>query len=144
MPNKAWPGIVFSHWGRLEVNHTSNTDYGPDDYSRPFVSADMDGDWRDAFKGHACFDPKKVRPDGMPVLGASAGTQQAPARAASACILYWLHSYPGWSCDHGLVDRHHRHSMKGLPDATHAVQHTNLVMITKKPGWSLTRRSLPV
>ena len=61
VPNKAWPGIVFSHWGRLEVNHTSNTDYGPDDYSKPFVSADMDGDWRDAFKGHPCFDPKKVR-----------------------------------------------------------------------------------
>ena len=61
MPNKAWPGIVFSHWGRLEVNHTSNTDYGPDDYSKPFVHADMDGDWRDAFKGHPCFDPKKVR-----------------------------------------------------------------------------------
>ena len=60
VPNKAWPGIVFSHWGRLELNHTSNTDYGPDDYSKPFVSADMDTDWRDAFEKHPCFDPKKV------------------------------------------------------------------------------------
>ncbi len=65
VPNKAWPGIVFSHWGRLEVNHTSNTDYGPDDYSKPFVSADMDGDWRDTFKGHPCFDPKKVQVSGV-------------------------------------------------------------------------------
>jgi hypothetical protein len=61
VPNKAWPGIVFSHWGRLELNHTSNTDYGPDDYSKPFVSADMDTDWREAFEKHPCFDPKKVR-----------------------------------------------------------------------------------
>ena len=60
MPNKAWPGIVFSHWGRLELNHTSNTDYGPDDYSKPFVHADMDTDWREAFDKHPCFDPKKV------------------------------------------------------------------------------------
>ena len=60
VPNKAWPGIVFSHWGRLELNHTSNTDYGPDDYSKAFVSADMDTDWRDAFEKHPCFDPKKV------------------------------------------------------------------------------------
>ncbi len=80
VPNKAWPGIVFSHWGRLEVNHTSNTDYGPDDYSKPFVSADMDGDWRDAFKGHPCFNPKKVRrPSGQCAAAGGSGGRKPPS-----------------------------------------------------------------
>ena len=89
MPNKAWPGIVFSHWGRLEVNHTSNTDYGPDDYSKPFVSADMDEDWRDAFKGHACFDPKKVGALGQgTAVGCSVGRQQASSRLQGSARFY--------------------------------------------------------
>lgn len=32
------PGIILSHWGRMDANHTSGTAYGADFYSHEFVS----------------------------------------------------------------------------------------------------------
>eukprot|EP00798_Chlamydomonas_sp_ICE-L_P016188 gene16188-22350_t len=52
--------IVFTHWGRLDVNHTSNTAYRPDNYSKSVTWPSLqDKDWQLSIKGHPCFDPKK-------------------------------------------------------------------------------------
>lgn len=61
MPSSLWQGIILSHWGRTDRDHTSSTGYGPDDYS-VLVALEGGGDWRDVYRSppHPCFDPRKV------------------------------------------------------------------------------------
>ncbi|KAG2432501.1 hypothetical protein HXX76_008846 [Chlamydomonas incerta] len=55
-----WPGVMLSHWGRMDFPHASNTAYGQDNYSLPLHHASHPGDWRDHTSlTHPCFDPKK-------------------------------------------------------------------------------------
>ena len=59
-----WPGIILSHWGRKDANHTSNTAYSADDYSVKFTDAWQKEDWtriHSSPKQHPCYDPTKVR-----------------------------------------------------------------------------------
>jgi hypothetical protein len=61
---------MLTHWGRLDLNHTSNTAYLPDDYSNgikwPGV---LDGeDVKTLYEGHACYDPVKVRDGALRVV----------------------------------------------------------------------------
>ena len=64
IPNEVWPGIILSHWGRRDENHTSNTAYGSDDYSVAHVDPPLQPqDWRLIHmhpKQHPCYDPEKV------------------------------------------------------------------------------------
>lgn len=54
---------MLTHWGRLDLNHTSNTAYGPDNYSTGLTWPDINGgrDVTELWAGHPCYDPKKVR-----------------------------------------------------------------------------------
>ncbi|PNH07817.1 putative glucuronoxylan glucuronosyltransferase F8H, partial [Tetrabaena socialis] len=52
--------IVLTHWGRTELNHTSNTAYDADNYN---LKTDLRGwkgaDWQDKMAGHPCYLPDK-------------------------------------------------------------------------------------
>ncbi|MEW5318578.1 MAG: hypothetical protein WDW38_009791 [Sanguina aurantia] len=52
--------IIMSHWGRLGLDHKSNTAYPSDNYSKPQVNAFFQPqDYRLTFAGHACYTPGK-------------------------------------------------------------------------------------
>ena len=55
-------GIILSHWGRTDFPHTSNTQYGSDNYTREVHHSEFPGGWLShSVNTHPCFDPKKVR-----------------------------------------------------------------------------------
>ncbi len=60
VPNEVTPSIWLTHWGRMELNHTSNTAFPGDDYNQDHKSFRMPDGWHVYFKGHACYDPEKV------------------------------------------------------------------------------------
>lgn len=52
--------IILTHWGRMEMNHTSNTAYAADNYDADFRHPQLQPtDWREIIRGHPCYDPKK-------------------------------------------------------------------------------------
>ena len=53
--------IILTHWGRMELNHSSGTQYGLDNYSHYIEdSIWLKGrDWRDIYRGHTCYTPGK-------------------------------------------------------------------------------------
>ncbi|GIL93384.1 hypothetical protein Vretimale_17471 [Volvox reticuliferus] len=53
--------IMLTHWGRMDLNHTSNTAYFPDNYSGSVHwTGVMDGkDVKTLYEGHPCYDPNK-------------------------------------------------------------------------------------
>ncbi|GAX85342.1 hypothetical protein CEUSTIGMA_g12759.t1 [Chlamydomonas eustigma] len=59
VPNEVTPSIWLTHWGRMGVNHTSNTAFGGDDYNQEHFSSRMPEGWHKYFKGHACYEPSK-------------------------------------------------------------------------------------
>ncbi|PNW76519.1 hypothetical protein CHLRE_11g467660v5 [Chlamydomonas reinhardtii] len=62
MPTEIYnSSIMLTHWGRLDLNHTSNTAYGPDNYSTGLTWPDINGgrDVTELWAGHPCYDPKK-------------------------------------------------------------------------------------
>ena len=61
MPTEVYnTSIVLSHWGRLGLEHTSNTAFYADNYNQALVwPGYQDIDWRELYKGHACYDPRK-------------------------------------------------------------------------------------
>ncbi|GAX81627.1 hypothetical protein CEUSTIGMA_g9055.t1 [Chlamydomonas eustigma] len=61
MPTEIYnTSIVLTHWGRLDLDHKSGTGYNPDNYNMPiFWPGYQDTDWRELYKGHACFTPGK-------------------------------------------------------------------------------------
>jgi hypothetical protein len=46
---------------RLELNHTSNTAFGGDNYNLEHKSSRLPEGWQKLIKGHACYDPNKVK-----------------------------------------------------------------------------------
>ncbi|KAG1665166.1 hypothetical protein FOA52_005547 [Chlamydomonas sp. UWO 241] len=61
-----WPSEIYNtstmltHWGRMDIDHQSNTAYGMDNYTDPqFLSEWYPQDWRNIYKGHACYTPGK-------------------------------------------------------------------------------------
>jgi hypothetical protein len=64
VPNSVWPGVILSHWGRLDAEPASNTAYPPDNYTQPWTDEWQPADWRHSYlhpAQHPCFDPRKVR-----------------------------------------------------------------------------------
>lgn len=64
MPHEVWPGIILSHWGRRDEEHTSNTAYEQDDYSIKWKDEWQKRDWTAIHsepRQHPCYDPDKVR-----------------------------------------------------------------------------------
>ena len=61
MPSEVYnTSIVLTHWGRLGLDHKSNTAYDADNYNLGTVwPGYQDIDWRELYKGHACYDPRK-------------------------------------------------------------------------------------
>ena len=61
MPSEVYnTSIVLTHWGRLGLDHKSNTAYDADNYNLGTVwPGYQDIDWRELYKGHACYDPHK-------------------------------------------------------------------------------------
>eukprot|EP00798_Chlamydomonas_sp_ICE-L_P007380 gene7380-504_t len=63
MPSSIYnSSIVFSHWGRLGMDHKSNSGYVSDNYSKPMdrmPEYQHYSDWRQMYKGHPCYDPVK-------------------------------------------------------------------------------------
>lgn len=50
--------ILLTHWGRKDLDHTSNTGWDPDNYSAPLsMPGYQEADWREIIKGHACYTP---------------------------------------------------------------------------------------
>ncbi len=47
---------------RLDVNHTSNTAFFPDNYNRDVVCKMQPDGWTKYIRGHVCYNPSKVRP----------------------------------------------------------------------------------
>ncbi|KAL6745753.1 exostosin-like glycosyltransferase [Haematococcus lacustris] len=62
--------IILTHWGRLDANHTSNTGYRADNYSKSLRNAWQKVDWRWNWKGGRCYHPDKdlVIPSWKPPL----------------------------------------------------------------------------
>lgn len=59
-PKEIWPGIILSHWGRMDFPHTSNTQYHADNYTTVMIHPDFPGGWAAHSSGtHPCFDPDK-------------------------------------------------------------------------------------
>ncbi|KAG2488354.1 hypothetical protein HYH03_013044 [Edaphochlamys debaryana] len=62
MPTEIYnTSIMLTHWGRMDLNHTSNTAYGPDNYNQGLTwPGVLDGkDVQTLYKGHPCYDPRK-------------------------------------------------------------------------------------
>lgn len=61
MPKEIYDtSVILTHWGRLDVDHKSNTAFNRDNYDREYPGSGENGsDWRDSVRGHACYDPKK-------------------------------------------------------------------------------------
>jgi hypothetical protein len=59
-PKEIWPGIIFTHWGRMDFPHASNTNYGADNYTVRVDHAEFPGGWISHSSGtHPCYDPNK-------------------------------------------------------------------------------------
>ncbi|EFJ49814.1 acetylglucosaminyltransferase [Volvox carteri f. nagariensis] len=62
MPTEIYQtSIMLTHWGRMDLNHTSNTAYRPDNYSDGITwKGVLDGkDVKTLYQGHPCYDPRK-------------------------------------------------------------------------------------
>jgi hypothetical protein len=58
--------IILTHWGRADANHTSNTAFPGDNYSRRWADAAHPAlagpeGWGAIVGGHPCYKPGKVR-----------------------------------------------------------------------------------
>ena len=87
MPNSVWPGILLSHWGRLDAEPASNTAYPPDNYTQPWTDEWQPADWRHSYlhpAQHPCFDPQKVRRHLTESLRSEVRGKCSPSSAASA------------------------------------------------------------
>jgi hypothetical protein len=69
MPTEIYnSSIILTHWGRMDLNHTSNTAYGPDNYTAdwddtgqpPRPDGVKSNQWQELYKGHPCYTPGKV------------------------------------------------------------------------------------
>ena len=58
-PNEISNSIWLTHWGRMGLNHTSNTAYRRDNYSHDEISVRMPNGWLQSIKGHPCYSPDK-------------------------------------------------------------------------------------
>jgi hypothetical protein len=58
-PNEIASSIWLTHWGRMGLNHSSNTAYFRDSYSSEEVSVRMPNGWLKTIQGHACYSPDK-------------------------------------------------------------------------------------
>ncbi|KAG2488357.1 hypothetical protein HYH03_013047 [Edaphochlamys debaryana] len=62
MPTEIYnTSIMLTHWGRMDLNHSSNTGYDADNYNQELLwPGILDGkDVRTLFQGHPCYDPRK-------------------------------------------------------------------------------------
>ncbi|KAG2489065.1 hypothetical protein HYH03_012501 [Edaphochlamys debaryana] len=62
MPTEIYEtAIMLTHWGRLDLNHTSNTGWKPDNYTAGMTWPGVLGgaDVRSLYLGHRCYDPRK-------------------------------------------------------------------------------------
>jgi len=60
-PSSIWPGIILSHWGRLDDPHRSLSQYWQDDYSKEITDTKWqpNGWLKRSSRAHPCFDPTK-------------------------------------------------------------------------------------
>mmetsp|Transcript_19563 Transcript_19563/g.42445 ORF Transcript_19563/g.42445 Transcript_19563/m.42445 type:complete len:788 (+) Transcript_19563:181-2544(+) len=58
-PNEVLPAIWLTHWGRLGLNHTSNSAFGPDNYNVDHKTKRTPEGWLKGIEGHACYEPGK-------------------------------------------------------------------------------------
>lgn len=58
-PNEITPSIWLTHWGRMDIDHVSNTGFTADNYSMDVFSWRQPEGWRVKIKGHPCYDPNK-------------------------------------------------------------------------------------
>ena len=50
--------IMLTHWGRKDLEHSSNTGWDPDNYNNPVIMKGyQETDWREIIKGHPCYTP---------------------------------------------------------------------------------------
>ncbi|KAL6758371.1 exostosin-like glycosyltransferase [Haematococcus lacustris] len=59
VPRVLTSAVWLTHWGRMELNHTSNTAYMGDNYNEDSKCSRMPDGWRHHITGHACYDPVK-------------------------------------------------------------------------------------
>ncbi|KAJ9526662.1 hypothetical protein QJQ45_017584 [Haematococcus lacustris] len=59
VPRVLTSAVWLTHWGRTELNHTSNTAYMGDNYNEDSKCSRMPDGWRHHITGHACYDPVK-------------------------------------------------------------------------------------
>eukprot|EP00798_Chlamydomonas_sp_ICE-L_P023547 gene23547-9071_t len=58
-PNDVVPSIWLTHWGRMDLDHTSNSAFLPDNYTMDTKSPRQPNGWRHKIAGHACYNPVK-------------------------------------------------------------------------------------
>ncbi|GFH19809.1 EGF-like domain-containing protein [Haematococcus lacustris] len=59
VPRVLTNAVWLTHWGRTELNHTSNTAFEGDNYNEDSKCSRMPDGWRHHITGHACYDPVK-------------------------------------------------------------------------------------
>ncbi|KAG2455017.1 hypothetical protein HYH02_000842 [Chlamydomonas schloesseri] len=82
-PNIVNNSIWLTHWGRMELNHTSNTAYLLDKYDRDTPTLLQPDGFVHLFKGHPCYNPDKdlvIPAFKAPGHYASSGLVGAPTR----------------------------------------------------------------
>ncbi|PNH08796.1 putative beta-1,4-xylosyltransferase IRX10 [Tetrabaena socialis] len=73
-PNVVKDSIWLTHWGRMDLNHTSNTAFTWDNYTADFVNWRQPEGYTKYIAGHPCYDPVKG--------GAGAGLVAASCRGS--------------------------------------------------------------
>ncbi|GFR40871.1 hypothetical protein Agub_g1522 [Astrephomene gubernaculifera] len=58
-PNVVNNSIWLTHWGRMDVNHTSNTAFVSDRYDEDYKSWQQPEGFLTHIKGHPCYNPEK-------------------------------------------------------------------------------------
>ena len=58
-PESIVPSIWLTHWGRLGLEHTSNTAFGSDNYNVDHRSKWAPEGWKQIMGKHSCYDPVK-------------------------------------------------------------------------------------
>lgn len=59
-PIDIWPGVMLTHWGKMDWPHESHSSYWPDNYTNDVFHKDMPYGWLNyTSKAHPCYDPQK-------------------------------------------------------------------------------------
>ncbi|KAG2488211.1 hypothetical protein HYH03_013205 [Edaphochlamys debaryana] len=142
-----WPGVMLSHWGRMDMPHASQTGYGADNYSLPVEHKDQPLNWLDqTSKAHPCFDPKKdlvipaFKPPSAyresPYMGSKVGQKRDTLASFVGDLRMEPGRDPGCAYSRCLRQRIYNMSIEGKWKETHNILYGDRHVLTKGIDYS--------